>query len=83
MKNLFNLLITIGIITLIGTIGASDAGTIEMSGIFSQLTLSFYMMLFGFVGKYVFLPCLKILCKKYLAKKYPANKHQAYSYAKV
>ncbi len=51
MKKLSNILITIGIILLIGTIGASDVGTITMHKMFSQISHSFTFMLFGFAVK--------------------------------
>ena len=78
MKNLFNLLIVIGILTLIGTMGASDVGTISMSDMLSQISLSFTLMLFGFAGK-CSIVLLKSLSKKYTAKK----KAQRYSYLGV
>ena len=75
MKNLFNLLIAFGILTLIGTMGASDVGTLTLSEIFSQVSFALKLMLSGFAGKYI-LSILKSLSKKYYAKK----KAQKYSY---
>ncbi|MBE7037637.1 MAG: hypothetical protein E7404_01895 [Ruminococcaceae bacterium] len=75
MKNLFNLLIAFGILTLIGTMGASDVGALSFNDMLSQICLSFILVLSGFAGKYL-LSIIKCLSKKYYAKK----RAQRYSY---
>lgn len=66
MKNIFNLLIIAGIITLIGTAGASDFGGISFSQILSQTFFALKLVLCGVVLKKAFSFAKKCVVRKVL-----------------
>lgn len=66
MKNIFNLLVIAGIITLIGTAGASDAGNISFAQIVSQAFFSVKLVLCGVVLKKAFEFAKKRVVKRVL-----------------